>query len=302
MELYSNNDYRYYLFHHQRKGAKWGVRHGPPYPLDKEGKAKFEADVKERKQKERMSGGVGSSYLSAHDSEWQEMEVRYFQDGSIGYFPAAKVIKDFENDGAGNPYPKYDDRYGSSGDCGKTNPDYPQDGCTNNCTKCTSAMELRKRGYDVRAGRMSNGAKPDVFEYWWDGAEKYEFDNASTDENRNKITETLTNFGAGASGSITLTYGDGSNGHAIYWTTDGAQVYFYDGQNDNSITYSRTGDQLGKVYDTYRFNPENSVLVYRLDQATPNWDHMAEDSVIRPPASSGSKVKNKNSGRVVDRW
>lgn len=37
--MYSQNDWRNYsdeLYHHQRKGAKWGVRHGPPYPLDRD--------------------------------------------------------------------------------------------------------------------------------------------------------------------------------------------------------------------------------------------------------------------------
>lgn len=33
MDSYSNNDYRYYLEHSGRLGQKWGVRHGPPYPL-----------------------------------------------------------------------------------------------------------------------------------------------------------------------------------------------------------------------------------------------------------------------------
>lgn len=35
--VYSQNDFRSYseLYHSQRLGAKWGVRHGPPYPLGK---------------------------------------------------------------------------------------------------------------------------------------------------------------------------------------------------------------------------------------------------------------------------
>lgn len=35
------------LYHHGRKGQKWGKRNGPPYPLDKEGKKKFKQNRKE---------------------------------------------------------------------------------------------------------------------------------------------------------------------------------------------------------------------------------------------------------------
>lgn len=31
--FYPKNDYRTYLAHHGIKGQKWGVRHGPPYPI-----------------------------------------------------------------------------------------------------------------------------------------------------------------------------------------------------------------------------------------------------------------------------
>lgn len=36
--VYSQNDFRSYseLYHHQRLGAKWGVKHGPPYPLEED--------------------------------------------------------------------------------------------------------------------------------------------------------------------------------------------------------------------------------------------------------------------------
>ena len=34
MDYYGNNDYRDYLAHHGRMKQKWGVRNGPPYPLD----------------------------------------------------------------------------------------------------------------------------------------------------------------------------------------------------------------------------------------------------------------------------
>lgn len=51
------NDYRNYLSHHGIKGQKWGVMHGPPYPLEKATssgiikRAKKKADKKPEKKK-----------------------------------------------------------------------------------------------------------------------------------------------------------------------------------------------------------------------------------------------------------
>lgn len=53
----SSNDYRNYISHHGIKGQKWGVRHGPPYPLEKATssgiikRAKKKADKKPDKKK-----------------------------------------------------------------------------------------------------------------------------------------------------------------------------------------------------------------------------------------------------------
>ena len=63
---YGNNDFRDYLQtsgdyleHYQREGAHWGIRNGPPYPLNKEGiasfKANLDAKIKARKDKKRMA-------------------------------------------------------------------------------------------------------------------------------------------------------------------------------------------------------------------------------------------------------
>lgn len=63
---YGNNDFRDYLHtsgdyleHYQREGAHWGIRNGPPYPLNKEGLASFKANldakIKAHKDKKRMA-------------------------------------------------------------------------------------------------------------------------------------------------------------------------------------------------------------------------------------------------------
>lgn len=39
--FFPKNDYRLYLCHHGIKGQKWGVKHGPPYPIQKVNKKKI---------------------------------------------------------------------------------------------------------------------------------------------------------------------------------------------------------------------------------------------------------------------
>lgn len=52
----STNDYRNYISHHGIKGQKWGVKHGPPYPLEKatsKGIIKRWGDYQKKIDKER---------------------------------------------------------------------------------------------------------------------------------------------------------------------------------------------------------------------------------------------------------
>ena len=39
--FFPKNDYRLYLCHHGIKGQKWGIKHGPPYPIQKVNKKKI---------------------------------------------------------------------------------------------------------------------------------------------------------------------------------------------------------------------------------------------------------------------
>lgn len=47
-----------YLMHHGIKNQHWGVRNGPPYPLNKEGREKFKKKVKEIREKNKENRRV----------------------------------------------------------------------------------------------------------------------------------------------------------------------------------------------------------------------------------------------------
>ena len=106
-ELWSNNDYRYYLAHHGVLGQKWGQRNGPPYPLGsdistgkrlkesagaaiKKGKAAFDKAVETHKQKvaekkaakeeKKVKKAVASSEVEQIEKIKDKLSTREFED------------------------------------------------------------------------------------------------------------------------------------------------------------------------------------------------------------------------------
>lgn len=63
-ELYSVNDYRYYLAHHGIENQQWGVRNGPPYPLDRAVSAAVKAG-KSAGEIARIAGGKAASVVKS---------------------------------------------------------------------------------------------------------------------------------------------------------------------------------------------------------------------------------------------
>lgn len=64
------------LYHHQRLHAKWGVHNGPPYPLNKEGLAKF--------RKRNMKGKTDQAdYSKMSDDEKSQAKEKAIREGNI---------------------------------------------------------------------------------------------------------------------------------------------------------------------------------------------------------------------------
>ena len=56
---------------------------------------------------------------------------------------------------------------------------------------------------------------------------------------------------------------------------------------------------IKEAADTYGFDLDRNFSAYRLDNATPNWDHLEEDNVIAPPSDHQRKFTNDDRPGVL---
>ena len=119
----------------------------------------------------------------------------------------------------------------------------------NNCMLCTTAYELRRRGYDVQAGTTTRGYQnKDVLEWF----PKAKLESAySTDmttvkdraasnlkvafgiggkEKYKKLSESLLKHGDGARGNLMVTW-DAKGGHSIVWENQNGSIILRDCQS-----------------------------------------------------------------------
>ncbi len=109
-----------------------------------------------------------------------------------------------------------------------------------NCASCSIAMDMRQKGYDVRARRQNHGlTTSEIASMYKNGTFKqipapdgYPKKNRSPQKSFNNVCDTLANVNGGnSSGILTMTWpGFLGGGHAIYYTCKDKKVEFYDGQ------------------------------------------------------------------------
>ena len=139
-------------------------------------------------------------------------------------------------------------------DAAAINTDYPDEGHVMNCTSCTTAYELRRRGYDVEAIYMKNGKMREEVETWYKGSSftKYKSDGQHK-TNSEGIYSQFSNCGDGARGVVSVTWKEGGR-HIMNWENIGGQTYIVDCQSN-------------KVYPQWKFERSVSQKV--------NWDDVA---------------------------
>ena len=297
MEKYS------YLMHHGIKNQHWGVRNGPPYPLDqkksnsiKKGnneKVRYSnkeyRDMRSGKKKTTKKDKQGISHLSnKNERYWPELNnFGGFNETSSYQRDDWRInVSELIDSGQGD-WVKRLDRPGHRAtmndvsDCnymrnhndGSWNNGRMDPGLNNNCAKCSATMMLRSLGYDVQASRAAHGCLNSAMEYWFDGAIPYKENSTINAVNR------MTKFGNKGKGALGIRHADGS-GHSVYFQNERGEDGKY-----RPIVYD---GQIGTRYGTFdefvqkeHVDVSRGFRITRLDNATPNWKHLNEDSVVR---------------------
>ena len=271
-----------YLAHHGIQGQKWGVRHGPPYPLDRE----VSSRVKRGEDATRVGKEYSSKDFKYHSKAMQEFKQEmkntflvnipflgpaYWLYSNIRYGINSTDKKDYTQT-EGQPeklsqLKKKEKPTSSDEDVKVVNPRIGQQkGTVNNCTNCTMAMEMRSRGYDVRARKKANGRFQDEWNEYFTGIKKDSWvkysrrlDNKFYENKRIAtnlylvLTHDIEKQGTGARGTLSLTWINGGAHSIFYRVTDGG-VKFYDGQTGKS----------GRQLDNY-FSLARDISCLRLD-------------------------------------
>lgn len=301
------NEFSKYLCHHGIRNQRWGVRNGPPYPLDQKThkrvvKGKQDKQLR-RENKSRLGSLTGYSGWSQSNGGYSrngyrnpvkvqsmfrvkeysgEDEVGTLQDKlqDSSYIESlrtltghGKIAPDTDLP-ACNPLLKKIDDYYNYGGQGKMYAEEYYRAASNNCLKCSSALALRAKGYDVTAGLAPDGMVSNATERYWDGSRTYK-ENSTENAIRR-----MASFGNKGMGELKIRRSSG-NGHSMFFQNERQA----NGRYEPVVYDGQTGKRLGTVSEAIDMNDHDFKYfldIVRLDDATPNFKKMAEDDVFVP--------------------
>ena len=249
-----------WLVHHGIKGQKWGVKNGPPYPIDKTAKKYSRAVVYPSDYKNIVAGEVPpeiksaavtfvalASYIGITAIASKAMQSRFNKKDIESLKTEMYNSRDFDNL---DKVPKLKTKKSSIENAKKVNPNYPNSGYTQNCVLCTAAMAMREKGYNVSAKMSTQGHNSD-------GYFETMFNSSKERVNKKNVIERLKANGNGSYGNITVSWKLGG-GHSLFWKNENGAIKIYDAQRGVEVNQS---DIMKSI--------TNNIEINRLDDKKP---------------------------------
>ena len=267
------------IYHHGIKGQKWGVRNGPPYPLKESVNKKTYSDDYRGTFKQNFKKSFVNSAVGSIDPNMIKMGVAFAAPFvMLGVQKLRFNIKhdqDIKNNiesNTTNIQKRIKGRHSEEGDMKAVNPGFKsmERKYTMNCVLCSTAYELRRRGYDVKANTTELGRyMEDPMKYFNLKPVGSKFSTKSYDELKSK----LQSEPEGARGNIISGVGDFDSKHSMVWEKKNGNVVIRDCQSNT--LYNSMDESI------IRSKSRHSYEYIRTDNTTINWDAIRDAVVER---------------------